>query len=525
MKRYSLLFISFFTIFSFISSAQVAPDSIVMTVAGKPISIDEFKFIAKKNSQVDISDKKSLSKFVELFKNFKLKVAEAEAEGLNNTKSFKKELEKYKAQVRHDFLSDQKGEEEAVHRIYEQKKTVLSFNAILFRLQGQQLSKDTLAISRMAQQVYERIMNGENFKTVGEELMAASKNGEVHFEYVPNFLPLTTYKAFEKVVYNMKDGEISSPFRSGMGFHLVQMLQHRPNPGKVKVSHILIPIDSTSTQTIPALVSEVYKKAKAGEDFANLAKTYSIDKASAEKGGALPSFGVGRMVKEFEDACFALQTPGEISEPIRSSFGYHIIKLVEKQPLTAFNKEKEMMLRQMRQGEHNFEVFKKYDDRLKKEYGYKPYPEAYAEMQALCNDYFPTDTNFYNAAKEMKKTLFHLDGTDFPQSEFAYYLQRCPFSTKPYAGDFMQEVYELFLRDIMETSERKQLDSKYPEMQYLINEYRDGILLFEISNKKLWSKPMNEQAALDKAWKKELSKKYSVKINKHILEKIRKENQ
>ena len=73
----------------------------------------------------------------------------------------------------------------------------------------------------------------------------------------------------------------------------------------------------------------------------------------------------------------------------------------------------------------------------------------------------------------MNKTLFHLNGTDFPQSEFAYYIQRCPFSTKSYAGDFMQEVYDLFIRDIVTTAERKNLTTKHPEFDLLMKEYRE----------------------------------------------------
>ena len=524
MKKYLFILFSFVSHFSFVSFAQIAPDSVVMTVAGKSISIDEFKFFAKKNSQVDMSNKESIAEFVELFKNFKLKVAEAEAEGLNNTRDFKKELEKYKYEVHHDFLSDTEGEEAAARRIYDQKKELLSFNTILFKIEGKQLSKDTVAMYKVAQQAYERIMQGESVESVGKELMEADKEQNIRFEHIQNFQPLTTYKAFESIVYGMKQGEISKPFRNGMGFNIVQMLQRTPNPGKRKVAHILLPLDSTSSQSVPQLVQQVYAKAKAGDDFASLAKTYSIDKTTADQGGVLPSFGMGRMVDSFEKASFALQTPGEISAPIRSNFGYHIIKLIAIQPLPAFDKEKNTLLRELKRGEHNFEIYKKYDDRLKKEYGYKPYPEAYAEMQALCNEHFPSDKDFYEAAKDMKKTLFHLNGTDFPQSEFAYYLQVCPFSTKPYAGDFMREVYELFIRDIMVSTEKKQLESKHPEIKFLINEYRDGLLLFEISNKHVWSKPMNEQAALEEAWIKELNKKYPVKTNKRVLDRIRKES-
>ena len=138
----------------------------------------------------------------------------------------------------------------------------------------------------------------------------------------------------------------------------------------------------------------------------------------------------------------------------------------------------------------------------------------------MCNDYFPSDRAFYEQAEKMEKTLMHLDGVDFPQNEFAYYLQRCPFSTKTYAGDFMWEVYNLFIRDIVTTSERKNLEQKHPEMEHLMQEYRDGMLLFEISNQKIWSKPAAEQAELEKQWVEELNKSYPVEINWRLLKKL-----
>ena len=150
------------------------------------------------------------------------------------------------------------------------------------------------------------------------------------------------------------------------------------------------------------------------------------------------------------------------------------------------------------------------------------YPEAYAELVALCNDHFPSDKDFYEKAKDMNKTLIHLVDTDFPQSEFAYYIQRCPFSTKTYAGDFMQEIYDLFIRDIVTTAERKNLETKHPEIPHLMQEYRDGILLFEVSNREIWSKPSAQQKVLEAKWIADLNKKYPVTVNWKLLKKLKK---
>lgn len=506
--------------------AELPADSVVMTVAGKPVSLDEFLFIAQKNSEIDLSVRKSVENYVELFKNFKLKVAAAEDAGLGKTKAFKEELDEYRAQLMASYLSDKAGEEAAVREVYTRYGEVLELSHILFRLPKQTLSKDTVAVYQRAMEAYNRIVAGEDFATVGDELATADKE-HVGYEYVRSFLPMQTVKAFENAAYTQPVGTVSKPVRTTMGFHLIKIHSRKPNPGKIRVAHILIPFvkDSVAQDSVAVLAraEEIYQKAISGEDFAELAKTYSSDTNSAKRGGELPAFGLGEMIEPFEKAAFVLQQPGEISQPTKTRFGYHIIKLLEKKGLPPFEELQKSWSRQMAQGERNFEYYRTFDERMMQEYGYKFYPEAYAELQALCNDYFPSDRAFYEAAKDMKKILFHLNGTDFPQNEFAYYIQRCPFSTKTYAGDFMQEVYALFIRDIVTMAERKNLTVKHPEFHLLMDEYRDGMLLFEISNREVWSKPVEEQAKAEADWIVRLDKQYPVRVNWDTVKKITKQ--
>ena len=509
-----------------VGEAANKTDSVVMTVAGKSVSLDEFIFMLRKNSDVDLSEHKSLESYVELYKNFKLKVAEAESLGLDKTKEFADELEGYRAQLTSGYLSDHDGEEAAVRAEYDRLGDVLELSHILFRLPEKTVSKDTVAVYNKAMKAYERIKNGEDISVCGKDLAEMDTTKQTVYEYVRCFMPLQTLKVFENAAYSMKPGEVSMPVRSALGFHIIKLHNRKPNPGMCHVAHILISFQKDSVmrseEEALALAEDVYRKAQGGADFKKLAEEYSSDRASARQGGEVPWFGVGEMVELFEKGAFALNTPGELSKPIKTRFGYHIIKLIEKRAMPSFDEKKKEWSRIMSQGEHNFEYYKAFDERMKKEYGYVFYPEAYAELQALCDDYFPTDEEFYEKAKNMNKTLIHLVNTDFPQSEFAGYIRSCPFSTKTYSGDFMQEVFDLFVRDITTAAERKNLDIKHPEYKYLMQEYRDGILLFNISTQKVWSKPAGEQPDLEKSWLKELSEKYPVTINWKLLKKLKK---
>ena len=497
-------------------------DSVVMTVAGKPVSINEFLFMAEKNGAVNLSDQKERESFVELYKNFKLKVVEAEEEGLDKTASFKEELDEYRSQLTADLLSDKEGEDAAVRVEFDRMEEMVECTHILFRLPEQTVSRDTVAVYQEAMEAYQRIQNGEDFESVAKEYVARDPK-KIAYEHVYRLHPMQTIKAFENMVFTMPIGSVSAPVRTKLGFHIIRLDNRLPNPGKIQVAHILLafPKNATAEDTVKvkAEAEQLYSELKNGADFTEKAKELSADPKSAVRGGVLPAFQPGTMVREFEAAAFQLKTPGELSQPVKSRFGYHIIKLIEVPQLPEYALEKKRLTRLMAQGERNFELYKAFDDKMKKDYGYEFYPEAYAELQALCDDYFPTDTAFYNRAKEMKKPLFRLNGEVHLQDEFAYYIQRCPFSAKTYSGDFMQEIYDLFVRELATICERKDLKKNHPEFDLLMGEYRDGILLFEISNRKVWSKPMSEQKALDEAWIAELSKKYPVTVNWDVLNK------
>lgn len=511
----------------FFSNAQINSDSVIMTVGEKEISLAEFEYMAAKSSEVDFADKKSLNAYLDLFKNFKLKVADAEAAGLDKTSSFVSEYARYKGELTAGYMSDQSGQEAVVKMVYDRGHDVLSLSYILVRFPEQIVSKDTVALYQRAYDIYQRIQKGENFDHVGKTLLEKDSAAEhVFFEKIHSLLPLKAPKAFDNVAWGLKENEVSLPVRTAAGYYLIKLNKRKPNLGQVKVAHILFRIDDNKNETLVAdqlkLAQEIRERILSGEDFGKLAKLYSKDAGTAEKGGELSFFFQGVMAPEFEEAAFGLKEIGEVSEPIKTNFGYHLIQLLDKKDRVSFDEEKDRIASVLKSGEWNFEFYDSFDTRLKKEYDYTFYPEAYAELQQVCDKYFPTDSTFFKGVESLKDTLFTLDNRVFTQKEFCYYLYRYPFSTKTYSVDFMREVYDLFVRDIITTIERENLPTKYPEYAHLLQEYRDGILLFEVSNDRIWQYPVEKQFEMEKQWLKELAEKYPVKINTKLLKKIKK---
>ncbi|MDR1981892.1 MAG: peptidylprolyl isomerase [Tannerellaceae bacterium] len=500
----------------------MADDPVIMTVAGKQIPLSEFLFIAQKNNEVNLSDAKSAKEYVELFKNFKLKVADAEAVGLDTTQVFKDELEEYKAQLISSYLSNKEAEDVLAKEIYDRQSEIVEVSHILFKLPGKTISKDTVSVYQHAMQVYEQIKNDDDFESFGKKLSIENPQ-YFAYEYIRVLRPSYTAKAFEDAAYSTPAGSVSTPVRTSYGFHLIKVHSRKPNPGYIQVAHILLAFSNDSAgrnedETL-AIANELCKRARNGEDFGVLAKEYSSDNTKNNE-GILPAFGIGGVLKSFEEAAFSLTVPGEISDPVKTTYGYHIIKLIEKSGLPSFDNEKYYIIQALRQSERSAELTP-VADVLKQGYGYTRYPEAYAELQQLCDDYFPSDRAFQEKAKGMDKRLFSLNGTDYSQKEFVQYLSQKPYSTQTYSADFLQEVFDAFVREQVAAIKLQDMDVRYPEYAHLVQEYRDGILLFEISNRKIWSKPVAEQAELEKKWIEELNGKYPVTINRKVLDKLK----
>jgi peptidyl-prolyl cis-trans isomerase SurA len=538
-KQYRIkkILLSAFVFICLTGKAQTMPDSVIMIAGDKKVTLAEFMYIASKNNEVDFSDKESVNKYFSMFKNFKLKVLEAEQMGLAATPSFEQELKMYEAQLIDGYMSDKKSEESAARIIYDRAGEYLELSQIMLPFTKEQcVTEDTVRIYEKAMEIYNRINRGEDFDTLGIRLFEATQskqkalsveyeeNGNdipVKYEYISLFLPMQKLKAFEDAAYSTPAGKVSMPVRTAEGFSLIKVHGRRPNFGYMQVAYINIPyaIDSVvnSKETVGILINEAYEKAFSGEDFATLVKLYSADTTGD---GILPKYGPGQLLPLIENAIYKLSSPGDITPPLFSEQGAYIFKLIEKKDRTSFDEAKDGIIIDMSKTELNFELYKAFDDYLKKSYNYTFYPEAYAELEKLCDVYFPTSDHFWEKAKNMDKTLILVNGEDFPQKEFVHYMQRKPFSAKSYSKDFMKEIFDLFVRDITTVCERKNLEVKYPEIKHLTQEYRDGILLFELSNEKIWSKPVEEQSVLEANWLKELNNKYTITVNSKLLKKI-----
>ncbi len=509
MKRYL-----FFSIFVLAVTAVMAQsnDQVIMKINGKDVKKSEFEYIYSKNNNEDAIDKKTLTEYVELFKNYKLKVAEAETQGLDTMSSFREELREYRTQLAKPYLNlnDFGLNENLIQREYDRLKEYVEISHILIPFfengdlqQSKYIPADTLAAYKKALQVKKRLQKGENFEKLVTEVSADEySKKEKRPGYLGWITALGVLPEMENAIYNTPTGEITYPVRTNFGYLLIKVHARKPNPGQIWAAHILVncPEGADTVMTTDAIkkVDEIYVEAVRGDDFGELAKKYSDDKGSAENGGDLSWFGYNAMIKEFQDAAFALKEVGEISKPVRTKYGFHIIKLLGKKPLEPLSELREEIISRLEKNGDYLSLHEPGMEKLKKDNGFSMNENAYKKLKEKANMVYPSDTSFLKPFENDEDVLLITGDEGFTVARFIGFLKKNISTLYSLSTEALDERLKTFQLVALMEAEDKQLEKKYSDFNNLMSEYRDGILLFNVSNKEVWNRAMEDTVGLEK---------------------------
>ena len=509
MKKIYLLFLGLIFAFASFAQEQYNDDAVLMTIDGRKITKGEFSRIYHKNN--NNSDIKSVDDYVDLFVNFKLKVIEAENRGMDTLPKFKNELQGYVRQLEKPYLTDSAVDARLINEALERSKYDVRVSHILIKLKTGATPADTLKAYNKIKSIYNRIKKGESFETLAkkysDDTYTAVKGGDLGY-----FTVFQMVYPFESAAYNTKKGEMSKIFRTRFGYHILKVTDKRPAYGQVKVAHIMISVpkdaDSTTAAKAKEKIDKIYKDLKSGKDFATLAKEYSDDKGSAQRGGELSWFGTGRMVPEFELAAFSLKHKGDITKPVKTPYGWHIIKLIDKKEPKSLDDNREFVKSKLSKDNRAHQSYYAVLERLKKEYNYKDYINKlksiikYYDGESL--DYHELNDSIINLQTDK---LMEFGDTVFYVKDFMYFLKETGNDIrrkKP--APFIYRKFKEYSEKMLFDYERKQLPKKYPEFKYLVQEYHDGILLFDLTDKMVWSKAIKDTAGLRKFYEKNKNK-------------------
>jgi len=492
LNFFSILAILFFnTIFS-------QNEEVLFTVNNTEVTTDEFSRVYNKNIDLVQDEKqKDVDEYLKLYVNYKLKLEEAYALGLDKDKKYKNELESYRRQLAKKYLTDTKINDALLAEAYERTVNEVNVNHILVRVDDNASPADSLKAYNQVLEYRNKALNG-NFKTT----MESSHNGKTVFgESLGYFNAFKMVYPFENVAYATKVKEVSMPFRTKFGFHILNVIDKRKSQGEVTVAHIMIANNNDKITSSPKdRINELWTKINEGSSFSDLAKQFSDDKNSAKNGGKLTRFGAGKLsAKEFENAAFSLITEGEVSKPIKTKFGWHIIKLIKKHKLHSFNELKSTLEQSVKKDSRSKIVNERFYNSLKKRYDFSETVGVKEELLKVVNTEFIKGN--WNSSNDMyKNILATFSGEKLSYLEYYTYLSSKlrTYKNLTVINDIVTVSYNDFINSRIYNYHNENLESEYPEFKNIVQEYREGLLLFELMEQEVWKKSKTDTIGLKK---------------------------
>ncbi|OFX92997.1 MAG: hypothetical protein A2W97_05310 [Bacteroidetes bacterium GWE2_40_63] len=483
--------------------AQEPSNKVLMTIDGKEVTLDEFERIYTKNNQQPAYDKASLDEYMQLFINFKLKVMEAEALGMDTLQSFITELKGYRSQLEKPYFTDETADEELINEAYERMKWNIRASHILIKCGEDALPADTLAAWNEISKIRKSALKGEDFGQLAvsnsQDPSAERNKGDLGY-----FTAFSMVYPFESGAYNTPVGGISEIVRSKFGYHIIKVVDKKPDPGQVKVAHLMRAVPQGSgvekDQAEKEKIDALYDSIVAGANFDRMVRQYSDDRGTSQKGGELPFFGLRQMVPEFEQVAFELKEIGQVSKPIKTAYGWHIIKLLETKPVGTFEEMKPTIKNKMSKDIRAQKGKQRVMARLKQEYQVKTDPNTMELFYQLIDSTIYKGQWDGNKANGLNQVMFTIADTNkYTQMDFAMSMNMDGLRrvNKPLRL-IADEEFNRFLEQSLTNFEKTRLEAKYPDFKNLMQEYHDGILLFNLTDKLVWTKAVDDTLGLEK---------------------------
>lgn len=475
--------------------SQKSSNDILFTVEDTPVTVSEFTRVYNKNLDlVKDESQKDVDNYLQLYINYQLKLKEAKRLKLHEDAAYQREFESYKKQLLKNYVSDAEVTDALVREAYNRTAFDINASHILVRLDLAE--KDTAMAYNKIKTFRERALN-EGFDNV----RALVHDGQtIYGEELGYFSAFKMVYDFETVAYNTPVGEISQPFRTQFGYHIVYVKDKRPSRGEVTVAHIMISSNQQDKSVDPEVrINEIYKKLNQGETFEALAKQFSDDKSSANKGGTLAPFKGGQLsAVEFENVAFALEENGQVSQPFKTQYGWHIVKLIDKKPLQSFEELKPELQSRVQRDSRSKLINKALVNKLKTNYKVTSKTNDLNYFVSILTPEFFART-WRVPEKLEEKALFQIDSIRYSSSDFVKHLEN---SQKNYFGKTMDFAYvvETEYTNFLDASILKyhedNLEITNPEYANILDEYRDGLLLFDLMEKEVWNKAMKDSVGL-----------------------------
>jgi peptidyl-prolyl cis-trans isomerase SurA len=529
--RYLFQFLVFIT---FIQNGFTQEKQALFTIDNATYYSDEFVRVYNKNLDLVKDDsQKDLDKYLELFVGYKLKVQKAYKLGLHYNTKYQNELMSYRGQLAKNYLNDSKVTNELVEEAYERINKEVKASHILILVDENASPEDTLKAYNKILKVHQLLKEGKTFEDVAQQYSEdpSVKDNRGNLGY---FSAFRMVYPFENAAFKTTVGNYSKPFRTKFGYHIVKVTGARKNRGEVTVAHIMIVKPSTPDADLhekaKQTIDEIYQKIQQGESFESLANQFSEDKSTSGKGGVLQRFGSGQLASEkFEEVAFSLNDKNEISKPFQSQFGWHIIKLIDKHPVQSIQEMRTELENKVRKDERSLLITNSLATKLRKKYSFTKNQKLLQKIKKSVND------EFYSQTWEMPENKKELSGEiavinkdkKLYSPSFINYIfsqQKSNIKIKP-VNALVDHLFDKWMDEQLIKYYDENLESEFVEFKNIVEEYRDGLLLFDLMEKEIWERAKTDTVGLNEFFKKNIknymwTNRYDVDIYSSTDEKM-----
>ena len=491
-----------------------------------PYAVDEFEYYFLKNSERPSASeaKKMVNDYLDLYVEFRLKVLEARSRGMDQEKAFKEELAGYKDQLIEPYLIASKINDDQIFEAYERMKTDVSGYHILISPPPGYTPEDTVKVYNQLLELKKRALSGEDFGELAFEY-SQDRSAKVNRGYLGYFTSMQMVYPFENAAYQGNAGDVVGPFKTRFGYHLLKIKDKRPSRAKVLAAHIMIRYDSDSVSQSKAerKIESLHERLEKGDNWDELCKVYSDDKNTANKGGELNWMFTGdRLPEEFKEAAYGLDSIGSYSKPVKTRFGWHIVKLLDTKPLGTFDEEKADIEKKIGKDSRSAVKRKAALKKLKEKNGFEIYQTsknlAFSEIDSsLLKGSWKMDSNSSSFSQE----LFSLVDSAYSVGSFwEYVLAKQKSRRNTSLSDYLDYLYNQFEETCIFDYEKAQIENTNQEFLQVMDEYESGILLFNLMEKEVWNKAMEDTTGLRGYFEKNKSryeKEEQVTVEKYTL--------
>lgn len=487
-------------------------DEYLFKIDQKPVSVEDFEYAYLKDRKNNIQTPLSVSEFLKSFSLLKIKVAEAEALGLDKDPVFVSEYNKYAESTKNKYINDTASAETAAKLIYDRLQYNIEVSKIYIPFSAAQIfPKDTLDAYNKIKEIRESVINAPDseYRKAARQYPAPESPAEQEVVWTT---ALTSPKILEDAVYNTPIGNISQPIRTNTGYYLVKVYGKRPDRGEVRIAHILFVYPENATQaqkdSVRSLSQRVITDLDDNQSFEGICQAISADRETAPKGGDLGWFSTrSNLIPQFDSIFYSLKKLNDYTRPVEFKYGFHIFKLIGKVQLDPWPEIKPDLISEMEKHNREGDIQKLKLERLANKYPYTINNSQLRKILDIADKHHASDSLFFKELPALyKNKLVTISDEQYQVSDFVNYIFGNLSAASTLSTDIVTEKLDGFIFQKLSDINEKRIIGDTPELKHLLQEYYDGILLFSVMDKEVWSKASGNVEGLTKTFEKNRNK-------------------